>query len=147
VLYKHLAILGTTGGGKSTTVSGKMMSLAAQGNAVVLFDIEGEYTTMNEPADAPAMVAALKKRGLTPRGADGTRLLVLAGRQPANPAHPDIRYFKIAFWDLSPYVLTEILDLSEPQERRLLDAYETCRILMEKLKIFPARTRLIRASP
>jgi hypothetical protein len=138
VLYKHLAVLGTTGGGKSTTVSGSVGALAAQGNAVVVFDIEGEYTTMNEPAEAPAMLAALARRGLSPRGAERTRVYVLADRQPANPAHPDIRYFKIAFSDLSPYVLTEILDLSEPQERRLLDAYETCRIVMERLRIFPA---------
>jgi len=138
VLYKHLAILGTTGGGKSTTVSGAIGALAAQGNAVVIFDIEGEYTTMNQSAEAPAMLAALARRGLQPRGADRTRLFVLADRQPANPNHPDIRRFKIAFSDLSPYVLTEILDLSEPQERRLLDAYETCRILMERLHIFPA---------
>jgi hypothetical protein len=138
VLYKHLAILGTTGGGKSTTVSGTVSSLAARGNAVVLFDIEGEYTTMNQPADSPSMLAALAKRGLAAQGAQRTCLFVLSGRQPANPGHPDIRYFKIAFSDLSPYILTEILDLSEPQERRLLDAYETCRIVMEKLKIYPA---------
>jgi DNA helicase HerA-like ATPase len=138
VLYKHLAILGTTGGGKSTTVSGSIGALAAQGNAVILFDIEGEYTTIDQPAQAPAMLAALARRGLQPRGADRTRLFVLADRQSANPNHPDIRYFKIAFSDLSPYVLTEILDLSEPQERRLLDAYETCRIVMERLAIFPA---------
>lgn len=138
VLYKHLAILGTTGGGKSTTVSGAIGGLAREENAVVLFDIEGEYTTMDQPADAPAMLAALSKRGMAPRGTPGTRLFVLADRQPANPEHPDIRYFKIAFCDLSPYVLTEILDLSEAQERRLLDAYECCRILMEKLKIYPA---------
>ncbi len=138
VLYKHLAILGTTGGGKSTTVSGSVGALAAQGNAVVLFDIEGEYTTINQPAVAPPMLAALARRGLASRGTERTRLFVLADRQPANPAHPDIHRFKIAFSDLSPYVLTEILDLSEPQERRLLDAYETCRIVMEKLRIFPA---------
>ena len=138
VLYKHLAILGTTGGGKSTTVSGCIGALAAQGNAVVLFDIEGEYTTMNQPAEAPAMLAALVRRGLPARGAERTRLFVLADREPANPAHPDIRRFKIAFSDISPYVLTEILDLSEPQERRLLDGYEICRIVMERAGIYPA---------
>lgn len=138
VLYKHMAILGTTGGGKSTTVSGTVGSLAGEGNAVVLFDIEGEYTTMNEPANAPSMVAALQRRGLAPQGADDTCVYVLADRQPANPNHPNIRYFKIAFSDLSPYILKEMLDLSEPQERRLIDAFESCRVLMEKLKIFPA---------
>lgn len=138
VLYKHLAILGTTGGGKSTTVSGTIMNFAEAGNAVVVFDIEGEYTTMNGATENPHMLAALKKRGLSPRGAANTRLFYLSGRTPANPDHPDKRNFKIAFDDLSPYVLAEVLDLSEPQERRLLEAYEVCRITMEREKIYPA---------
>ncbi|WP_018262875.1 ATP-binding protein [Methylobacterium sp. WSM2598] len=138
VLFKHLAILGTTGGGKSTTVSGTIMNLAEAGNAVVVFDIEGEYTTMNDPSSNPRMLAALKKRGLDPRGADKTKLFYLSGRTPASPDHPSQRDFKIAFDDLSPYVLAEVLDLSEPQERRLLDAYEVCRITMERTKIYPA---------
>jgi DNA helicase HerA-like ATPase len=138
VLFKHLAILGTTGGGKSTTVSGNVMNLAEAGNAVVVFDIEGEYSTMNEPTMNPRMLAALKKRGLTARGATNTRLFYLAGRTPSNPGHPDKRDFKIAFDNLSPYVLTEVLDLSEPQERRLLDAYEVCRITMERARVYPA---------
>ncbi|PWS34391.1 DUF853 domain-containing protein [Falsiroseomonas bella] len=138
VLFKHLAILGTTGGGKSTTVSGSIMNFAEAGNAVVVFDIEGEYTTMDRPTDNPQMLAALRKRKLQARGAANTRLFYLSGRAPANPEHPSKRDFKIAFDDLSPHVLTEVLDLSEPQERRLLDAYEICRITMEREKIFPA---------
>ncbi len=138
VLFKHLAILGTTGGGKSTTVSGAVMNFAQAGNAVVVFDIEGEYTTMNGPTTNPRMLAALKKRGIAARGATNTKLFYLAGRVASNPDHPDKREFKIAFDELSPHVLTEVLDLSEPQERRLLDAYEICRITMEREKIYPA---------
>jgi len=138
VLFKHLAILGTTGGGKSTTVSGSIMNFADAGNAVVVFDIEGEYTTMNGPTENPRMLATLKKRDLQPRGAKATRLFYLSGRTPSNPNHPDQREFKIAFDHLSPYVLTELLDLSDAQERRLLDAYEICRITMERQKIYPA---------
>jgi hypothetical protein len=67
VIYKHIAILGTTGGGKSTTVSGTIMNFSEAGNAIVVFDIEGEYTTMNGPTENPQMLAALKKRGLSPR--------------------------------------------------------------------------------
>lgn len=137
VLYKHVAILGTTGGGKSTTVSGAIMNFSEAGNAVVIFDIEGEYTTMNSPTENPQMLAALKKRGLHPKGAKSTRLFCLAGRTPANPEHPDIRQFKIAFDELSPNVLAEVLDLSEPQERRLMDAYEICRVTMDAVKIYP----------
>ena len=140
VLFKHLAILGTTGGGKSTTVSGMIGRLAAAGNAVVLFDVEGEYVTLNEPAQEPAMVAALRKRGFAPRGIDSSRLFVLAGRDTANPTHPDIRRFKLGFSEISPFVLVEIMDLSSAQERRFHDAYETCRIAMERARIYPANS-------
>lgn len=138
VLFKHLAILGTTGGGKSTTVSGSIMNFAEAGNAVVVFDIEGEYSTMNGATKNPRMLGALKKRGLAARGAANTHLFYLSGRDPSNPDHPNQHDFKIAFDDLSPHVLTEVLDLSEPQERRLLDAYEICRVTMERVKIYPA---------
>ena len=138
VLFKHLAVLGTTGGGKSTTIAGMMERLAGEGNAVVVFDIEGEYTTLNQPADHPSMVAALRSRQLEPRGSDRTHVFVLSGRDCSNPSHPAIHKFKLAFAEISPYVLVEILGLSEPQERRFIDAYEVCRMLMEHLKVFPS---------
>ncbi|MER8627352.1 DUF87 domain-containing protein [Mesorhizobium sp. M1143] len=137
VLFKHTAILGTTGGGKSTTVSGMIASLAAADNAVVVFDTEGEYTTINEPTQNPRMLAALTKRGLQAKGVSKTALFHLAGRKTANPAHPNKHAFKIAFDDLSPHVLMEILDLSEPQERRLIDAYDICKVVMRQLGIYP----------
>jgi hypothetical protein len=138
VLFKHLGILGTTGGGKSTTVSGTMLKLAAEGNAVVVFDVEGEYSMINEPTEDPTMLAALRARNLSPGGTDKTRLFVLSGREASNRNHPATKKFKIAFSALSPYVLVEILGLNDAQERRFLDAYEVCRMVMEKVKIFPA---------
>jgi DNA helicase HerA-like ATPase len=138
VLFKHTGILGTTGGGKSTTVSQSIVHQAGAGNAVIVFDVEGEYTTMDKPTDNKQMLAALKKRNLEPAGADNTKLFHLAGCAPANPEHPDQREFKLAFDEISMWVLIEILDLTEPQERRLMDAYEACRITMEREKIYPA---------
>jgi hypothetical protein len=137
VLYKHTAILGTTGGGKSTTVSGAIMNFAEAGNAVVVFDIEGEYTTIDQPTTNPQMLVALKKRGLNAEGASNTRLFHLAGKHPANPSHPDIRSFKVAFDEFSPYVLAEVMDLSDAQERRLMDAYDIARVTMERVGIYP----------
>ena len=58
VLPRHVGVLGTTGGGKSTTVSGIALRLAGSGNAIVLFDTEGEYTAMCEPTDDPVNLAA-----------------------------------------------------------------------------------------
>ena len=138
VLFKHVAILGTTGGGKSTTVSGLLAKLSSAGNAVVVFDVEGEYSTIDKGADNAAMLAALAKRGLAPSGVKDSKLFVLAGRQESNPKHPSINRFKIPFDQLSPFVLAELLELSEPQARRFFDAYDACRVLMERLKIYPA---------
>lgn len=138
VLFKHLAILGTTGGGKSTTVSGTVMKLAEEGNAVILLDVEGEYASMHAPTDNPRMLAALAKRGLDAKGSPNTQLFHLTGRKPADPGHPNKKAFKIGFDELSPFLLAEVLDLSEPQSRRLLDAHDICRKTMERLKLFPS---------
>src|SRR6266446_260064 len=51
VLPRHLAVLGTTGGGKSTTVARLVQQAQAAGMAVVLLDVEGEYTHLHEATD------------------------------------------------------------------------------------------------
>lgn len=138
VLFKHLGVLGTTGGGKSTTVSGLISSFAGAGNAVVVFDIEGEYTTINEATSSPRMLAALKKRGLPPHAVDGTTIFHLAGRKTANPDHPDQRPFKVAFDGLSMEMLLELLDLNDAQSERLAEAHDICKTVMSKLEIYPS---------
>lgn len=138
VLFKHLGILGTTGGGKSTTVSGLVSSFSRAGNAVIVFDTEGEYTTIDKPTTDPRMLAALKKRGLPARGVEKTRLFYLMGRKPANPQHPDKKPFKVAFDGLSFETLLEMLDLTDAQVQRLAEAYEICKVAMGSLRIYPA---------
>lgn len=138
VLPRHLGVLGTTGGGKSTTVSGLVTRLAGAGNAIVLFDTEGEYAAMCEQTDDAVMLATLAERGLKPCGASNTHLYVLQSCEPSYPEHKSKKFFKLDFADISIHVLTEILDLPEAQERRLLDAYEVCKIAMERAGIFPA---------
>src|ERR1700722_14374777 len=51
VLPRHLAVLGTTGSGKSTTVARLIQQAQAAGMAVILLDVEGEYTCIHEPTD------------------------------------------------------------------------------------------------
>jgi uncharacterized protein len=138
VLPRHIGVLGTTGGGKSTTVSGLAARLAEAGNAVVLFDIEGEYAAMCRPTDDPAMLAALKERGLRPFGVNSSRLYVLHGRDAAFDQHPDKKFFKLSFEDISVHVLMEILDLTDPQKSRFEEAYEICKVVMERTNVFPA---------
>jgi DNA helicase HerA-like ATPase len=141
VLPRHLGILGTTGGGKSTTVAGLVRGAQAAGMAVILLDVEGEYTHLHEPADDRRMVAALAERGLVPGGVPADRMTVshLVGRDTANPGHPRRRTFSLQFARLSPYAAMEILGLSDAQQERFLKAYDVAREVMRDLDVFPRK--------
>ncbi len=141
VFPRHTAILGTTGGGKSTTVAGLIARARAAGMAVIVLDVEGEYTVMHEPTDSAAMLAGLRDRGLSPAGVPVKDMTVyhLVGRGTANPAHPNRKEFSLQFARLSPYAVMEILDLSDAQQERFLKAFDIAKEVMRDLGIFPAK--------
>lgn len=141
VLPRHTAILGTTGGGKSTTVARLVEQARAAGMVVILLDVEGEYTHLHEPADDTRMLRALRERGLEPRGipAEHMTLYHLVGRDTANPAHPHVRPFSPQFAYLSPYAACEILDLSDAQQMRFFQAYDVAKEVLRDLGIFPEK--------
>lgn len=139
VLPRHTGVLGTTGAGKSTTVSRMIQQAQASDMAVVLLDVEGEYTEIGRPADNPEMLALLDQRGLDPKGVPGSVLYHLVGTETTNYQHPDRREFSPPFSRLSPYTVCEILDLSDAQQTRYWQAYETCKALLRELGIFPQR--------
>ena len=145
VFPRHTGILGTTGGGKSTTVSGLIGKLAASQVAVVVFDTEGEYTHISEPTDDPMMLAALGRRGQPPKGVGNVRICHLVGRETTNAGYADKRAFWLEYSNLSPYAVMEILNLNDAQQERLLKAYDiACRVMME-LKIYPSNEEERRA--
>ncbi|HZO91998.1 MAG TPA: ATP-binding protein [Chthonomonadaceae bacterium] len=136
VLPRHTGILGTTGGGKSTTVANLICQLQAAGVAVILLDTEGEYTVINEPTDDPKMMQALAERGRQPQGVEDTHLYYLVGRQSANPFHPKRLPFSPAFSNISPYAALEIFDLNEAQEERFQKAISVTVRALDELKIW-----------
>jgi DNA helicase HerA-like ATPase len=137
VLPRHTAILGTTGGGKSTTI-GRLLAGAQQADmAVVVLDTEGEYVHIGEQTTDPSMLVALGRRGLAPAGIPQTRLFHLAGTETANPGHPDRTEFGLSFSALSPYTVAEIVDMTEPQKERFFRALDIGKQLLRELKIFP----------
>lgn len=138
VFPRHLAVLGTTGGGKSTTVSGLIGKLAESGVATILFDTEGEYTRMMERTDDATMLKELARRGLTPKGAENVTLYHLVGRETSNPAAPRRKQFSLGFSNISPYAVKEILGLTDAQEERFLKGYELTRNAIMQLGIFPS---------
>ncbi len=137
VLPRHVGILGTTGGGKSTTVSGLIAKAQEAGIAVIVIDTEGEYCAINEPTNDPAMLRELKRRGLKPKGIDNTHIYHLVGRDTNNPSHPSLFQFSLRFDSLSPYAVNEILDFNDAQEERFLKAYDITKIALERFGIWP----------
>lgn len=139
VFPRHTAILGTTGGGKSNTVAGLVKRATDAGMAVVLLDVEGEYTRLHEPNGTERMPAALTARGLSPEGVPVDRMSVyhLVGRDTTNPQHPHRKAFSLQFARLSPYQVCEMMDANDAQQERFFFAYDLCKRLMRELGIFP----------
>lgn len=133
VLPRHLGILGTTGGGKSTTVSGLVAKMQLAGIATILIDTEGEYCAINQPTDKREMLEALRRRKMEPRGIDNTHILHPVGRETANPDHPSVAAFSLRFSELSPYAVQEILELNDPQSERFFKAYDVTKLALDKL--------------
>lgn len=135
VLPRHIGILGTTGGGKSTTVSGMVAHFQKSDIATILVDTEGEYTHIGQATDDPNMLSALKRRGLPAEGVKNTHILHLVGRDTTNPHNPNQYPFTLHFDQLSPYAVMEILDFTEAQQQRYLKAYDMARDVLKKLNI------------
>jgi hypothetical protein len=137
VFPRHVGVLGTTGGGKSTTVSGLVAKAQKSAMATLIIDTEGEYCAIHEPTQDPRMIEALKRRDLPAAGVPNTHIYHLVGRDTANPDHPSIAAFSLRFSDLSPHAVKEILDLNEAQEERFIKAYDVTKRALEKFKIWP----------
>ncbi len=139
VLPRHVAVLGTTGGGKSTTVSGMIAEFARNGMATVLFDTEGEYTEIGKPTADVSMQRLLQRAGRTPHGVGPVHVRYLIGRETTAPDDVQQTPFRLDFSSVSPYAAAEILGLSEAQEDRYFKAYDAAKLLMRDLGIFPSR--------
>lgn len=139
VLPRHLGILGTTGGGKSTTVSSLISNFQQAGIATIVIDTEGEYTEIYQQTDDPTMLTALEKRGKQPRGVDNVSIYHLVGRETTCPNREITHAFSLQFSQLSPYMVMGMLDLNaEAQQPRYQKAYDIARRMLLAMKIFPA---------
>jgi hypothetical protein len=138
VLPRHLGILGTTGGGKSTTVSSLVSSFQQAEIATILIDTEGEYTEIYQPTRDHTMLTALAKRGKTAHGVDNVVVYHLVGRDTTCPDKERTRAFSLSFSRLSPYLVMGMLDLNEAQQQRYQKAYSIAKQILWSLRIFPS---------
>ncbi|NVJ05286.1 DUF853 family protein [Myxococcus sp. AM001] len=137
ILPRHTGIIGTTGGGKSTTVATLIHRAQREDIATIVFDVEGEYTHVDKPTDQAAMLEALKRRGQRAEGVKDLHIHHLIGRESLNEQHRNSRVFSLKFSSLSPYALAEILQLSDAQQERFLKAYDVTKQLLDDFNIYP----------
>jgi len=137
VLPRHLGILGTTGGGKSTTVSRLINEFQQADIATIVFDTEGEYTEIMYPTEDATMEELLEQRDMQPKGVANVQILRLIGREGTNEDYRPQHEFSLSFERLSPYAVMEILELNEAQQTRYLEAYDAAKQLMMRLGLYP----------
>jgi uncharacterized protein len=115
-LPRNVGIFGTVGSGKSNTTQVLMEEALSAGWAVVAVDVEGEYVRMDEPTGDARMTHILEIRGLLPQGVGDFRVYTPAsGTSSAKNASA----FKVPMSEVSEVVLSDLLELSEPQSRVL----------------------------
>jgi uncharacterized protein len=139
VLPRHVGVLGTTGGGKSTTVSGLIQQFQKAGIATVVIDTEGEYTEIGNPTEDKNMQRLLDRIGRRPEGVPEVKVYHLIGRGTTASKPTPISPFKLDFSSLSPYSAADILDLSEAQLDRFFKAYDATKLVFRDLNIFPQK--------
>src|SRR5947209_18637251 len=68
VLPRNLGIFGTVGSGKSNTAQVVIEEAARSGWAVIVLDVEGEYTDIDLPSDEDGMIQRLARYDRQPAG-------------------------------------------------------------------------------
>lgn len=137
VLPRHTGILGTTGGGKSTTVSGLVDQYQKEGIATILIDTEGEYTHMDKATEAGNMIKLLKQQGIEPHGINRVKVYYPLGRETRADDETASSEFHLKFSNLSPYAAADILGLTEAQFARFFKIYDAAKLILRDLGIYP----------
>lgn len=121
VLPRNIGIFGTVGSGKSNTAQVLIEEALQTGYSVIVFDVEGEYVKMDEPTTE--LHSKLSEFGLTPAGVN----LQVYYPAPAEESRKDAKRFGVKFSNFDLYILFEIINASDAQERAfsaLVDALE-----------------------
>ena len=114
-LPRNVGIFGTVGSGKSNTTQVLMEEAVKAGWAVVVVDVEGEYVKMNQPTSDNNLIPLLKEKyDIEPEGISDFKVYV--PHSGDTDADNPIR-FKVPASEMDPYVLSDLMELTEPQAR------------------------------
>jgi hypothetical protein len=121
VLPRNLGIFGTVGSGKSNTTQVIIEEAARNGWAVVVLDVEGEYTDMDLPSDEPGAAARLERLGLQPAGLTDFQVYCPAS---CSSDKAGSETFTLRLADFDTDVVGELLQVSVPERNALLECVE-----------------------
>ncbi len=133
IIPRNIGIFGTVGSGKTNTAQVLIEELANADPkwAVIVLDIEGEYTMMNKPNNIQHEVDRLKHFGKNAEGLKDFHVLKLCNSESAVPTAEEVT---IRIDQIDPYVLAEILNTTEPQTAALLGIIDELRGKSKDLK-------------
>jgi uncharacterized protein len=121
VLPRNVGIFGTVGSGKSNSVQVLVEEASQRGWAVIMLDLESEYTSMDSPTTQAHFVPRLERFGLQPRGLPDFHvyhpLSCTSDREGSKP-------FTLRLADFDSSVTAELLQASMGERNALLDCID-----------------------
>jgi DNA helicase HerA-like ATPase len=136
VLPRNLGIFGTVGSGKSNSAQVVIEEAARNGWAVIVLDVESEYTEMDLPSNEEGMVQRLAQFGRQPAGLPDVQVLFPASCVSEKTGS---EAFTLRLADFDTSLIAEILQVSLPERNALFDCVE---YFQQK-----ARTKLVTSEP
>jgi len=121
VLPRNLGVFGTVGSGKTNTAQVIIEEAARNGWAVIVLDVESEYTEMDKPSDETALAEQLARFGLHASGLKDFHVFCPASCTTERTGSDD---FSLRLADFDPRVIGEMLEVSFPERNALLDCIE-----------------------
>jgi len=117
ILPRNVGIFGTVGSGKTNSSQVLIEELVRKGWAVIVLDVEGEYTLMDQPNEMPHEVESLKELNLKPEGIKDFFVAKLSGQEATAEKVSDVT---IRIDQIDPEVLVELIEATEPQAAALM---------------------------
>lgn len=125
VLPRNVGIFGTVGSGKTNSSQVLIEEASANGWAVIVIDVEGEYISMDQPSSEilnnKGIQTVAEKFRIKPEGLKNFQGYYPAGTESKRN---DALEFSIPFGSLSPYELAAIMGMNETQEDRFVALWD-----------------------
>jgi hypothetical protein len=121
VLPRNVGIFGTVGSGKTNSAQVLIEEASRAGYAIVVIDVEGEYVEMDKPTTEKGLAPQLDAFGRKP---EGVKDFFVYHPSASEPSIKKSKAFGVPFRGIRPYVISELADLTEPQEGVFLKIVE-----------------------